>query len=36
MTLPAGTTVNLMGCGSGWCKVSTKGRVGYVAQPYLR
>lgn len=35
-TLSAGTRVNLMGCGAGWCKVSTQGRVGYVAQQYLR
>ncbi|WP_425557222.1 SH3 domain-containing protein [Deinococcus carri] len=35
-TLAAGTQVNLLGCAAGWCKVSTKGRTGYVSQKYLR
>ena len=35
-TLASGTRVALLSCGSGWCKVSTKGRVGYVSQKYLR
>lgn len=34
--LPKGTVVGLMGCGAGWCQVTTRGRTGYVAQQYLR
>ena len=35
-TLASGTKVALLSCGSGWCRVSTKGRIGYVSQKYLR